>query len=159
MVLLGKTINFQVDNGASVNILPKRYLQGTAYSAPESPKTLLMWNKSTLQAKGVCRVKLLNPNVGRKYAVEFIIVSNALTPLLVSKACQQMKLVTINGENFHTAQVHRVSTNCAEPGKPPKYGMQRYLIRSWVNSLVRYTCKPEMTSHPSFCPLDDCLTR
>ncbi len=120
MLIDGKTINFQVDSGASVNIISKNCLKGTTYTTTKNPKTLLMWNKSTLQAEGVCKLKLLNPKLNKKYSLEFVVVNNDLTPLLGSKASQQMDLITVNSENFHKAHINKVSTSSDRDKLPEK---------------------------------------
>ena len=118
MEINDKTINFQVDSGASVNILPAKHLADTDYVIKPRHKKLIMWNKSTMDAEGVCRIKLRNPKTMRKYSVEFVVVNNDFTPLLGSRASQAMHLITVNDDNFH--RVHTSSTVADNVCKPEK---------------------------------------
>ncbi len=60
-----------------------------------------MWNTSKVQAIGTCRLKVTNLSNNKKYSVEFVVVANDdLTPLLGSKASQQMGLITVNTDSF-----------------------------------------------------------
>ena len=76
-------VKLQVDCGATVCILPKRYL-GNLEIRPEIIN-LQMWNKSSVKALG---------------KVDFVIVNKDLTPLLSGKAAQAMGLITVNYDNF-----------------------------------------------------------
>ena len=80
MVVAKKPVKFQVDSGASVNVIP-------AELAPDEPlkrttKTLRMWNDTTLQPLGSCRTILQNPKNGKKFSVEFLVVEKQLTPII-----------------------------------------------------------------------------
>ena len=98
MVVDRKHVKFQVDSGASVNVIPAKFvadkkLEGTT-------KTLQMWNDTTLQPLGSCRIILQNPKDKKKLSVEFLVVDKQLTPLIGAKAAQQMGLITVNLQNF-----------------------------------------------------------
>ena len=102
MVVAKKPVKFQVDSGASVNVIP-------AELAPDEPlkrttKTLRMWNDTTLQPLGSCRTILQNPKNGKKFSVEFLVVEKQLTPIIGAWTAQQMGLITVNEENFKIAQ-------------------------------------------------------
>ena len=49
---------------------------------------------------GECRVKMINPKTGQKYAVKFVIVKEDFHPLLGANAIQKMALITVNDEKF-----------------------------------------------------------
>ena len=59
-------IEFQLDTGASVNLLKERHVNSG--NIQPSSKTLVMWNDTELKPKGECRVKVVNLNNGQKYA-------------------------------------------------------------------------------------------
>ena len=60
-----------------------------------------MWNSSKVQAVGTCRLRFTNPSNNRKYSTEFVVEDNDdFTPLLDSKASQQMGLITVNTDKF-----------------------------------------------------------
>ena len=69
-----------------------------------------MWNTSKVRAIGTCRLKVINPSNNKKYSVEFFVVDNDdLTPLLGSKASQQMGLITVNTDSFCCGYFHNNS--------------------------------------------------
>ena len=91
-------VKLQVDCGATVCILPKRYL-GNLEIRPEIIN-LQMWNKSSVKALGKCKVRVKNPATKERFKVDFVIVDKDLTPLLSGKAAQAMGLITVNYDNF-----------------------------------------------------------
>ncbi|XP_059840250.1 uncharacterized protein LOC132401918 [Hypanus sabinus] len=107
MLINGKPIDFQDHSRSSINILPRKYLEGVDHTPRQCTKKLMMWNKTTMDAEGMCRVKLHNPTTNRKYSVKFVVVTDNFTTLLGSRASQQMKLIMITDDNF--CRVH-VST-------------------------------------------------
>ena len=109
MVVSKKPVKFQVDSGASVNVIP-------AELAPDEPlkrttKTLQTRNDTTLQPLGSCHTILQNAKNGKKFSVEFLVAEKQLTPIIGVRAAQQMGLITVNEENFKIAQPpHRMSS-------------------------------------------------
>ena len=98
----GKTVSFQVDSGASPNVLPMKHLPSEA--KVEKTNTMLeCWNKSKLTCLGEARITIKNPANGKKYSVKFVVVEEEFTPLLGNSASQKMKLITVNHNNicFH----------------------------------------------------------
>ncbi|XP_011664712.2 uncharacterized protein K02A2.6-like [Strongylocentrotus purpuratus] len=116
MMINEKAVDFQVDSGASANILPLRHLEGADYVLKPSKKKLMMWNEITMAIEGVSRVKMLNPKTKQKYSVEFIVVDKDFTPLLGSTVSQHLKLITVNNENF--IRVHAASSQKDKACKP-----------------------------------------
>ena len=98
MMVKGKPITFQLDSGASVNILNEKHVMGKTLE--HSNKTLVMWNGAEVKPLGECRVKMINPKTGRKYAVKFVIVKEDFHPLLGTNTIQKMALITVNNEKF-----------------------------------------------------------
>ena len=93
-----KPVRFQLDSGAAVNILPRKYAGDVQMQ--KTNKVLQMWNNSRIVPLGKCRKHVRNPENKKLYSVEFIIVKEDLAPLLGLQAVQQMKLITVNSENF-----------------------------------------------------------
>ncbi|XP_064622353.1 uncharacterized protein K02A2.6-like [Lineus longissimus] len=87
-------VTFQVDTGASVNLIPLRLAVHTELSP--TTKRLKMWNGSEIHPVGSCRLVVGNPKNRKRYSVEFVVVKENLMPLLGLKAAQGMKLVTVN---------------------------------------------------------------
>ena len=98
MLINEKPIKFHIDYGATVNVLPSKYVNKE--DIQPTKRVLQMWNKTELKPEGVCRVTIRNPRNQKKYSVEFIIVKENLTPLLGAAVIQQMGLVEVHEENF-----------------------------------------------------------
>ena len=98
MLIDDKPIKFQVDCGSSINILPKEVISNCSL-APTS-KTLIMWNKTEVTPLGTTRIIVTNPQNRKKYSVEFVVVTEKLTPLIGARAAQHMKLLTVHWNNF-----------------------------------------------------------
>lgn len=97
----------QIDTGASCNVLPQKFVPpGT--NIVESDRTLKTYSKSTMPVLGTCRVSMRNPKNNKKYNAEFVVVKGDYTPLIGSRASQQMNLVTVQQEN-----IQHVTTNTA----------------------------------------------
>ena len=94
MLVGDKPVQFQVDCGASINILPEK-LVGNQEISPTS-KTLIMWNKTKVKPKGTVRIVIENPKTKKRFSLEFVVVKECFTPLIGARAAQQMKLITIH---------------------------------------------------------------
>ena len=111
MLLNGESLKFQIDSGATVNVIPKKFIQTELEPAPI---VLKMYNNTTMQAEGRAKLKLRNPKNGKKYNVPFVVVNeNRLTPLISRRTAEQMKLITVNYDNFN--QLHGVKDNPGDP--------------------------------------------
>ena len=97
-----KGVKFQVDSGASLNIIPVKFVADKKLEP--TTKTLQMWNDTTLKPLGSCRLILHNPKNKKKFSVEFLVVDKQLTPLIGAKTAQQMGLITVTTQNFKTAE-------------------------------------------------------
>ena len=98
MLVDNKKVNFQIDCGASINIIPAKHAQG--HEIKSTTKTLRIWNGSQLKPIGTARIIMRNPKTRKKYSVEFVVVESNLTPLIGARAAQEMELITVNDENF-----------------------------------------------------------
>ena len=103
-------VKFQVDCGATVNVIPQRFIDTNRLNVSKS--TLHMYSKSMIEPVGKCRLVLRNPQTRKKYGVEFQVVKEDLTPLLCRKAAEQMNLITVNYDNFK--QIHTLSSDSVE---------------------------------------------
>ena len=92
-------VRFQVDSGATVNILPKKYVGSNKIE--KTANVLQMWNRDKLKSEGTCRLIVKNSKARKKYSMEFIVVKESLTPLISASAAQQIKLITVkNTDHF-----------------------------------------------------------
>lgn len=104
-------VRFQVDCGASPNIIPEKHLNQSDVVNPKGPR-LEMWNGSSLKPLGTCRVNVKNPKTEKKYNLEFVVVRGNQMPLIGSQAAQEMGLLKVLEENF--TRVAAVATTKGE---------------------------------------------
>lgn len=104
--------NFQIDCGASVNIINEKYTKGN--DVQPTTKALKMWNGTELKPIGIIRLIIKNAKIGKKFSIEFVVVPNSYTPIIGARAAQQMKLITVHADNFTAvppSNVNNVSMN------------------------------------------------
>ena len=95
MILDGNPINFNVDSGAALNLIPQKYVKDSTIL--DDKQTLSMWNKAEITTIGKAKLKILNPKTGLVHKVMFSI---NLSPLIGLTAAEKMNLLAINEENF-----------------------------------------------------------
>jgi hypothetical protein len=95
-----KPVKFQLDLGATCNIIPKAHLGNISdYDITDSGRVLIMYNKATLKPLGHTQVRMVNPRNGKWYIAPFVVIEDdKATPLLGSRAIQQMGLVKVQYE-------------------------------------------------------------
>ena len=106
MMINGHGVRFQLDSGATVNILPikdyKRVCEDPELNELEASLAVLhMYNGTKIRLLGKKRISMRNPKNGRKYNLEFQIVGEEENkPLLGASAIQGMQLITVNTQNI-----------------------------------------------------------
>ena len=80
MLVNQRPVRFQIDCGASANILPSKFVEGKELSS--CSQSLAMWNGSKVKPIGSCALPVVNPKNNEKYNVKFLIVEEDLNPLL-----------------------------------------------------------------------------
>ena len=99
MLIAEKHVKFQIDSGASVNVIPEKYVK--TENIQKENVTLRAYNGSSLEAIGRSKVIVRNTRTNNKYKVNFVVVKEGwLTPLLSGRAAEQMKILTVHYENF-----------------------------------------------------------
>ena len=98
MLIDDKKVNFQIDCGASINIIPAKHAEG--HEIKSTTKISQMWNGSQVKPIGTAQIIMRNPKTWKKYSVEFVVAESDLTPVIRARAAQEMELVTVNDENF-----------------------------------------------------------
>lgn len=96
---VGKTpIRFQVDSGASSNVIPVSKLDecGIHYKLSTTSIVLTIYDKTKMRPLGKTSLKLVNPKTKKSYNTEFIVVKQQNIQILGSQSIQEMNLVTIH---------------------------------------------------------------
>lgn len=91
-------IRFQLDSGADVNTIQKKYVRKD--QVENCSKTLRMFNKSSLKPLGETILSLKNVKTGEKNEMIFVIVPNSFQSLLGLKTIQKLGLITVNQDQF-----------------------------------------------------------
>ena len=107
MVVNGHDIQFQLDSGATVNVLPAREYKRICgdpefKELKDSEAVLSMYHGTEIHPLGKRRIRLRNPKNNGKYNLEFQIVSEENKPVLGASAIQGMELITVNMQNILT---------------------------------------------------------
>ena len=76
----GSETMFQVDTGATCNVIRSGELRGTKYenNVTATNQVLKMYNSSPLKPAGKCCVQLTNPQNSQKYKVDFVVVEEKM---------------------------------------------------------------------------------
>lgn len=100
MLLGGNKVQFQIDCGASCNIIPINLLN-TDIKLEHTKSVLVMYNKSKLRPIGKCKVKIRNPRNHKFYRLEFQVVNtDGAVPLLARRTSEAMNLIKVHYENI-----------------------------------------------------------
>ena len=92
------SVIFQLDTGASANLIPKRYVPKAKLTPIKS--ALRTWDGTVVTPSGAIVLPVINPRNGNMYRVRFIVVNEELTPLLSYKTAESMNLLKVKEENF-----------------------------------------------------------
>lgn len=108
MMLCNMNVEFQLDNGSTVNIMPQHLYEklsgGFDCNVLNSTEvTLRMYNKRRLKPLGTRRFSVRNVKTKRKYNLEFHVVKvDNFRAILGIKAVEAMNLITVNRDSFAT---------------------------------------------------------
>ena len=92
-------VKFQLDNGATCNLIPAKFLRAEVELFP-TRKLLTMHNNTVMKPLGTSTVAVSNPKNSKTYQVEFAVVDDdQLTPILGNPTMQQMDLVRVQHQN------------------------------------------------------------
>lgn len=102
-MLLGKDmVKFQIDCGASCNVIPINLLNPDT-KLEQSSSVLVMYNKSKLRSMRKCSIKIRNPRNHKQYRLEFQVVNvDSAVSLLGRRAREAMKLIQVHHETLMT---------------------------------------------------------
>ena len=105
MVVKETSVKFQLDSGATVNILPVE-IYHEVQKDPElkhlknTQSTLVMFNNSELKPLGTVELQTRNPKNGECYLIEYTVVSNGFKALLGASSIQQFSPMSVNVDNI-----------------------------------------------------------
>ena len=89
-----RPVRFQLDTGATCNVIRKVDLPETQAIQPTTQK-LSMYSQHKITPLGVCTLRVRNPKTKKKYIGEFVVVQEVQTSILGARSVQAMGLVTI----------------------------------------------------------------
>ncbi|CAC5398223.1 unnamed protein product [Mytilus coruscus] len=72
-----KEVKFQLDSGATANLIPRSYLIHSQIESENDKLTMY-----TMKSYGTCMLRVKNPKTHKRYKVKFIVVDDKYTPLL-----------------------------------------------------------------------------
>ena len=98
-----KPVKFQVDCGATCNVISKKYLPPDT-RIMESDIKLSMYDSTKMRTLGTTELKLVNPSNAKRYKGKFVVVHEDRTPLIGSRSAQQMKLIKVLYENIYEVE-------------------------------------------------------
>ena len=113
--LANATVQFQLDSGSSVNILPKSLFEATIGKESQlkpPPKMLLMYDSTELKTSGLVTSEVTNPVNNKTVTLDFYVVPKHKQPILGAAACQLFEFLTYNTENIAAIE------QCAQPVFP-----------------------------------------
>jgi predicted aspartyl protease len=96
-----REVPFEVDCGASCDIVPQHYLKNTKHKLEETRTILKMYDGNLVTPVGKVTMKVKNPKNDKKYLVAFEVVSDdKYVPILGRKTSQRMGLIEVNYDNI-----------------------------------------------------------
>lgn len=72
MLLRDRPVTFQLDCGASVNIIPRVHIEDVVLEP--TTRKLRMWNESVVSPLGVACVDVINPRTNKNHRLKFYVV-------------------------------------------------------------------------------------
>ena len=96
------TIKFQVDTGATCNLLRVSDVPENAEIGKEDKTILFFYNGARSESLGSCELTLETPD-GEMHKQKFQVVSKGITSLLGAQAAQEMRIISVNKEYIAAA--------------------------------------------------------
>ena len=94
----GTNINFQLDSGADVNTICRRFVKREQLLP--SRKRLVMWNGTKVIPVGETKLTVTNLRTNQQQEVAFVVVPNHLVCLLGLETMKDMHLITVHEDRF-----------------------------------------------------------
>ena len=97
-------VKFQLDSGATCNLLPTKYLEDRN-ELTQTRKRLTMYD-TMIKPLGTCKMEVPNLKNARSYHVEFVVVdSDRAVPILGNQTMQQMDLIRVQQHNVMSVNI------------------------------------------------------
>lgn len=139
-----KQAKFQIDTGATCNVIKSCEIIGTKYAnqVTQTTQMLKMVNSTILKPIGRCKVQVYNPKNNQKHKVTFMVGQDeTCSNLIGSQAVQQMGFFDIHFEQLHrspaTPKSREIQANALETSaKPIKPSEQRSSINDKLSEYL-----------------------
>lgn len=101
MLVQGQQVKFQLDSGASCNVLPRHALKLHGTRLKRTEHVLSMYNKTVIIPAGRCSLDVVNPRSQEEFEIEFFVFDHPGAVLLLgSKTVQEMGLIHVNRDKI-----------------------------------------------------------
>ena len=114
MVVEGKEVKFQLDTGATCNVIRKEDVPASV-KIRQTTQRLTLFSQEDMEAAGKCTVRLVNPSNRKRYKGDFVVVHKAPSSILGAKTVQQMGLISVNHEVILAVATPMQSNTRVEP--------------------------------------------
>ena len=92
----GRLSRFQLDSGASCNVLREKDIDLPCQYLQPTKTKLQVYNGVNMQPLGQVKASITNPVTEETFKMDFLVVSEASTAILEAKACQEMSLISVH---------------------------------------------------------------
>ena len=99
----GQPVRFQIDTGATCNVLRQADLPLGCQLKPTANQ-LSLFDRSRIKPLGKCTLKVIDPTTGQDYTEEFVVVADAVTSLLGAVTVQKMGLASLKSDRICQAE-------------------------------------------------------
>ena len=103
LMLDGKVVKFQVDSGATCDVVRLKDLNVEREQFQTSSDILQLYDKSRLNSLGRWNTELVNPKTGARQETSLIVVNDAPTAILGAATSQKLGLITVHYDHIYSA--------------------------------------------------------
>ena len=115
LMLDGQGVKFQVESGATCNVVRLRYLNVTNENLQESSEVLQLYDKSKLTLLGQWTAELVIPKTGTRQRTSLTVVEDAPTAILGAMLSQKLGHITVHYQQLFSAMTEtEVTTKVRE---------------------------------------------
>lgn len=113
LLMDGSPVRFQIDSGATANVLPMKLLSHIDRKrlAPDETK-LLTYNNTEIRSAGRITKTVLNPRTGKSNKVQFLVINSDSVPILGKLTSERLNVLKVNYKDFE--HVHNISETASD---------------------------------------------